>query len=133
MFSSSPTIPGVSFTAALRGRKEEQRQPQTHQVAVSSTATMEPGFPAPLPRHEQLLSNLIFYFDFNLLKFCKTLFYTSDHAQGKITPYADGLNNIQIRGKTITTTTGLHTENNTGTPGRYSIKNPKRGILNYII
>jgi hypothetical protein len=31
----------------------------------------------------------------------------------------------------ITTTTGLHTENNTRTPGRYSIRNPERDIELY--
>jgi hypothetical protein len=56
------------------------------------------------------------------------------HTQGKTTPpYTVRVNNIQTRSKTITTTTGLCTENNTRTPGHYSIKNPKRGILNYIV
>jgi hypothetical protein len=55
------------------------------------------------------------------------------HTQGEITPYAGGVNDIQTRGKMITTTTGLRTENNTLTSGRYSIKNPKRGLLNHIV
>jgi hypothetical protein len=50
-----------------------------------------------------------------------------------ITPYAGGANEMQTRGKTITTTMGLRVENNTRTPGCYNIKNPKRGILNYIV
>jgi hypothetical protein len=41
----------MSFAAALRGKTEEQQQPQTHQVAVPST--MEPSVPAALPKHEQ--------------------------------------------------------------------------------
>jgi hypothetical protein len=45
------------------------------------------------------------------------------HTQGKITtPYAGAVNDMQTRGKTITTTTILRMENNTQTPGRYSIK-----------
>jgi hypothetical protein len=43
--------PGVSFAAALRGRTEEQQQPQTHQVA--GPAIMELGVPAALLQHEQ--------------------------------------------------------------------------------
>jgi hypothetical protein len=42
-----------------------------------------------------------------------------------------GIKDIQTRGKTITTT-DMGTKNNTQTPGYYSIKNSKRGILNYI-
>jgi hypothetical protein len=47
------TTPGVSFAVALRGRTEEQQQPQTHQVAVAGPTTMEPRVPAALPQHEQ--------------------------------------------------------------------------------
>jgi hypothetical protein len=48
--------------------------------------------------------------------------YLNVHIQGKITtPYAGGVHDIQTRAKTITTTTGIHTENNTQIPGRYSI------------
>jgi hypothetical protein len=56
MFSSSLTTAGVSFAAALRGRTEEQQQPQTHQVAVASPAITEPRDPAPLPQYEQQTS-----------------------------------------------------------------------------
>jgi hypothetical protein len=45
------TTPGMSFAAALRGKTEEQQQPQTHQVA--GTATMEPRVPVALPQQEQ--------------------------------------------------------------------------------
>jgi hypothetical protein len=48
VFSSNLT----SFAEALRGRTEEQ-QPQTRQVAVAGSATMEPRVPAALPQHEQ--------------------------------------------------------------------------------
>jgi hypothetical protein len=41
----------MSFTAALRGKTEEQQQPQTHQVA--GPATMEPTVPVALPQKEQ--------------------------------------------------------------------------------
>jgi hypothetical protein len=47
------TAPGMSFAAALRGRREEQQQPQTHQVAVAGPATMEPRVLPSLPQHEQ--------------------------------------------------------------------------------
>jgi hypothetical protein len=53
VFSSGLTTPGVSFAAALRGRTEEQQQPQTHQVAVAGSATMEPRVPAPLLHDQQ--------------------------------------------------------------------------------
>jgi hypothetical protein len=59
VFSSNLTTPGVSSAAALRGRTEEQQQPQTHQVdqvAVAGPATMEPRVPAALARHEQLIT-----------------------------------------------------------------------------
>jgi hypothetical protein len=59
----------------------------------------------------------------------KNSFLNNVHTQGTIkTPYAGAVNDIQTRGKTITTTTGLPTENNPQTPGRYSIKNPKKEI-----
>jgi hypothetical protein len=48
VFSSSHTTPGMSFAEALRGRTEEQQQPQTHQVAVTGPARME-----ALPQQEQ--------------------------------------------------------------------------------
>jgi hypothetical protein len=41
----------MSFAAALRGKTEEQQQPQTHQVA--GPATMEPRVPVALPQPEQ--------------------------------------------------------------------------------
>jgi hypothetical protein len=53
VFSSSLTTPGVSFVAALRGKTEEQQQPQIHKVDVAGADTMEPRVPAPLPQHEQ--------------------------------------------------------------------------------
>jgi hypothetical protein len=52
-FSSNLTTAGMSFAAALRGKTEEQQQPQTHQVAVAGPAKMEPRVPATLPQHEQ--------------------------------------------------------------------------------
>jgi hypothetical protein len=45
------TTPGKSFAAALRGKAEEQKQPQTHQVA--GPATMEPRVPVALPQQKQ--------------------------------------------------------------------------------
>jgi hypothetical protein len=53
VFSSNLATPGVSFPAALRGRTEEQQQPQTHQVAVAGLATIELRAPAALPQQEQ--------------------------------------------------------------------------------
>jgi hypothetical protein len=54
------TTLGMSFAAALRGRTEEQKQPQTHQVAVAvaGPATVEPRVPAALPNmnRRQLVS-----------------------------------------------------------------------------
>jgi hypothetical protein len=50
--SSSLTTPDMSLSAALRGRTEEQQQPQTHQVAVAGPATIEPRVPVALPQHE---------------------------------------------------------------------------------
>jgi hypothetical protein len=44
---------GLSFAAALRGRTEEQQQPQTHQVAVVGPAAVERRVSAALPQHEQ--------------------------------------------------------------------------------
>jgi hypothetical protein len=43
----------MCFAEALRGRAEEQQQPQTHQVAVAGPATMGSRVPAALPQHEQ--------------------------------------------------------------------------------
>jgi hypothetical protein len=51
LFSSKLTTPGMSFVAALRGKTEEQQQPQTHQVA--GPATMETRVPVVLPQQEQ--------------------------------------------------------------------------------
>jgi hypothetical protein len=51
LFSSELTTPGMSFAAALRGKTEEQQQPQIHQVA--GPATMEPRVPVALPQQEQ--------------------------------------------------------------------------------
>jgi hypothetical protein len=51
VFSSNLTTPGMSFAAALRSKREEQQQPQTHQVA--SPDTMEHRVPAALPQHKQ--------------------------------------------------------------------------------
>jgi hypothetical protein len=48
---SKLTTPGVSFAAALRGKTEEQQQPQTHQVA--GPATVETRVPLALPKQEQ--------------------------------------------------------------------------------
>jgi hypothetical protein len=53
LFSSNLTTPGMSFTAALRGKTEEQQQPQTHQVTVAGPSTIELGVPAALTQHEQ--------------------------------------------------------------------------------
>jgi hypothetical protein len=41
----------MSFAAALRGKTEEQQQPETHQVA--GPAIMEPRVPVTLPQQEQ--------------------------------------------------------------------------------
>jgi hypothetical protein len=41
----------MSFAVALRGKTEEQQQPQTHLVAGPDT--MEPRVPTALPQHEQ--------------------------------------------------------------------------------
>jgi hypothetical protein len=43
----------MPFAEALRGRTEEQQQPETQQVAVAGSATMEPSVPAALPQYEQ--------------------------------------------------------------------------------
>jgi hypothetical protein len=51
LFSYKLTTPGMSFAAALRGKTEEQQQPQTQQVA--GPATMEPRVPVGLPQQEQ--------------------------------------------------------------------------------
>jgi hypothetical protein len=51
LISSKLTTPGMSFAAALRGKTEEQQQPQTHQVA--GPATMEPRVYVALPQQEQ--------------------------------------------------------------------------------
>jgi hypothetical protein len=51
LISSKLTTPGISFAAALRGKAEEQQQPQTHQVA--GPATMEPRVPVALSQREQ--------------------------------------------------------------------------------
>jgi hypothetical protein len=57
----------------------------------------------------------------------------SIHTKGKTTtPYADGVNDIQTRGKMITTTGGLCTENNMITSRQLQYNNPKGGIMNYI-
>jgi hypothetical protein len=53
MLSSNFTTPGVYFTVGLRGRTEEQQQPETHQVAVEGPSTMEPRVPEALPQHEK--------------------------------------------------------------------------------
>jgi hypothetical protein len=45
-FSSKLATPGMSFAVALRGKTEEQQQPQTHQVA--GHAKMEPRVPVAL-------------------------------------------------------------------------------------
>jgi hypothetical protein len=51
LIPSKLTTPGMSFAAALRGKTEEQQQPQTHQMA--GPATMEPRVPVALAQHEQ--------------------------------------------------------------------------------
>jgi hypothetical protein len=51
VFSSNLTTPGMSFTAALRGKTEEQQQPRTNQVAGPDR--MEHRVPAASPQHEQ--------------------------------------------------------------------------------
>jgi hypothetical protein len=51
VFSSNLTNPGMSFAAALQGKREEQQQPRTHQVAGPDA--MEPKVPAALPQLEQ--------------------------------------------------------------------------------
>jgi hypothetical protein len=54
-FSSNLTTPGMTFAAALRGKTEEQQQPQTHQVAGPDT--MEHRVPATLPQHDQQITD----------------------------------------------------------------------------
>jgi hypothetical protein len=51
LISSNLTTPGTSFAAALRGKTEEQQQPQAHQVV--GPTTVEPRVPAALPKQEQ--------------------------------------------------------------------------------
>jgi hypothetical protein len=51
LIPSKLTTPGMPFAAALRGKTEEQQQPQTHQV--SDPATMEPRVPVALLRQEE--------------------------------------------------------------------------------
>jgi hypothetical protein len=51
VFSSNLTTPGMSFTAVLQGKTEEQQQPRTHRVAGPDT--METRVPAALPQHKQ--------------------------------------------------------------------------------
>jgi hypothetical protein len=46
----------MSFAEGLRGRPEEQQQPQTLQVGVPGPDTMEPRVPASLPQHEQQIT-----------------------------------------------------------------------------
>jgi hypothetical protein len=53
VFFSTHTTQGMTFAAALRGKTEEQRQPQTHQVVVAGPATVEPRVSAALPQHEE--------------------------------------------------------------------------------
>jgi hypothetical protein len=43
----------MSLAVDLRGKTEEQQQPQTHQVAVVGPATMERKLPATIPQHKQ--------------------------------------------------------------------------------
>jgi hypothetical protein len=45
----------MSFTAALRGRTEEEEQPRAHQVAVAGPATI--GSLRLYPQHEQQTTN----------------------------------------------------------------------------
>jgi hypothetical protein len=51
LIPSKLATPGMSFAAALRGKTEEQQQPQIHQVA--GPATMELRVPVALPQQEQ--------------------------------------------------------------------------------
>jgi hypothetical protein len=51
VFSSNLTTPGLSFAPAPQGKREEQQQPQTYQMAVAGPATTEPRVPAPLPQN----------------------------------------------------------------------------------
>jgi hypothetical protein len=55
IFSSKLTNPSMSSAAPLRGKAEEQQQPQTHHVAVAvkGPATMKPLVPAALLQQEQ--------------------------------------------------------------------------------
>jgi hypothetical protein len=48
---SKLTTPGMSFAAALQGKREEQQQHQTHQVA--GPATLCPRVPVALTQKEQ--------------------------------------------------------------------------------
>jgi hypothetical protein len=51
-FSSSLTTPGMSFAAALRGKREDQQQPQTHQWQWQVPPQWNPRVSAALPQHE---------------------------------------------------------------------------------
>jgi hypothetical protein len=51
VFSSNLTTPDMSFVEALRGKTEEQQQPQTDQV--NGPAPMESRIPAFLPQNKQ--------------------------------------------------------------------------------
>jgi hypothetical protein len=55
VFSSNLTTPGMSFSAALRGKTEDLQQPRTHQMAGPDT--MEPRVPAASPQHEQQIAS----------------------------------------------------------------------------
>jgi hypothetical protein len=53
VFSSNLTIPGMSYTAVLQGKTEEQQQPQTPQMEVACSTTMETSVPVTLPQEQQ--------------------------------------------------------------------------------
>jgi hypothetical protein len=52
VFSSNSITPGVSFAAALRGSAEQQQQPKTNQVPVTSPARGIKHIPAPALQQE---------------------------------------------------------------------------------
>jgi hypothetical protein len=59
----------------------------------------------------------------------RNIFLNNVQTQGEITtPYEGGVNDVQTRGKAITTAMSLRIENNLQSPGRYSTKTPKRRI-----
>jgi hypothetical protein len=54
------------------------------------------------------------------------------HTQGKTVPYAGGVKDIDLGGETQPQQRACARKTACKNPGRYSIKNPKRGIMKFI-